>query len=124
MTVVVDLPAVRPARLAATLAVEDFSEHVRAFRALVRGARREDLPDGIRLVLALDLPRIAALAELVRAEADAMPYWRFRVLADPPACWLEVTGDGAAGDLARAVLRELATRGRQPSRSTRRNAAP
>lgn len=108
MTVIVDLSAVRPARLAETLAVEDFSDHVRAFRAVVRGARPEELPNGIRLVLELDLATIAALADLVRAEADTMPYWRFRLLADPPACWLEVTGDGPAGALARTVFRELA----------------
>ena len=107
MTVIVDLPAVRPARLAESVAAEDLSEHVRAFRALVRGARREPLPDGLRLVLALDLREIAALADLVRAEADTMPYWRFRLLADAPACWLEVTGEGSAGALAHAVFREL-----------------
>lgn len=108
MTVVVDLPAVRPARLAETVVAEDLTERVRDFRALLRDARAEHVPRGVRLVLRLDVHTIARLADLVRAEADTMPYWTFRLLADPPACWLEVSGEGRAGELARAVFGGLA----------------
>ena len=108
MHVLVDLPAVRPARLAERLVVEDLNEYVRELRAPLRGARREPRQDGVRLVLRLDVRAIARLADLIRETADAFPFWSFRLLADPPACWLEVTGSGRAGELARAVFGELA----------------
>jgi hypothetical protein len=108
VTVFVDLPAVRPSRLADAVTLEDLSARVRALRDLLREAREERLPDGVRLELRLDVRAIARLADLVRAEADTMPYFRFRLLADPPACRLEVTGEGRAGDLARAVFGGLA----------------
>jgi hypothetical protein len=107
MTVLVDLPAVRPARLADTLAAEDLTEHVREFRRYLRNARAEPLAEGVRLVVTLDLRAIAAFADLVRSEADTLPYFHFRVLADPPECWLEVTGQGRAGDVARALFGEM-----------------
>ena len=107
MNVIVDLPAVRPGRLAVGVAAADLSEHVRAFHAALHGARAEPLPDGVRLVLRLDVRGIARLADLVRAEADALPFFGFRLLAEPPACWLEVTGAGRGGEIARAVFGEL-----------------
>ncbi len=107
VTVFVDLKAIRPGRLAGGLAAEDLSGHVRELRELLRGATVEPLPAGVRLVLRHDVRTIARLAELVRAEADALPFWSFRVLADPPACWLEVTGTGRAAEMARAVFGEL-----------------
>ncbi|TMA46464.1 MAG: hypothetical protein E6J71_24570 [Deltaproteobacteria bacterium] len=109
MDVLVDLRAVRPGRLAETLATEDLTEHVRDFRVYLRGAEREPLPDGIRLRLRLELGAIAALADLVRAEADTLPFFAFRLLADPPECWLEVTGTGRAAEMARAMFGELPT---------------
>ena len=107
MHVVVDLPAVRPARLAARIRAEDLHEHVAALREPLRGASRTVLADGVRLVLRHDAGTIARLADLVRGAADAFPFWSFRLLADPPACWLEVTGTGRAGELARAVFGAL-----------------
>jgi hypothetical protein len=105
--VIVDLPAVRPGRLAAALANRDLAPHVRAFRGLVSGAASEPLPGGLRLVLRLSTETIAELADLVREEANALPFWSFRLLADPPACWLEVTGTEEAAEMARAVFGEL-----------------
>lgn len=107
MTVLVDLPAVRPARLADALVAEDLTEHVREFRRYLRNARTEPLADGVRLVVTLDLRAIAAFADLVRSEADTLPCFHFRVLVDPPECWLEVTGQGRAGDVARAAFGEM-----------------
>jgi hypothetical protein len=107
VNVLVDLPAVRPGRLADGLSAADLAEHVRSFRAELRGARAEPLADGVRLVLRLDVRAIARLADLVRAEADTLPFFAFRVLAEPPACWLEVTGTARAGEIARAVFGEL-----------------
>ena len=108
MHVLVDLPAVRPARLAERLAAQTLGDYVRDLHEALRGARRERCSDGVRLVLRLDVRAIARLADLVRETADAFPFWSFRLLADPPACRLEVTGSGRAGDLARAVFGELA----------------
>ena len=109
MTVFVDLPAVRPGRLSAALMADQMSDELRDFRTLLRGARVEPLPDGIRLVLRLDVRSLARLADLVRSEANERPFWSFRLLADLPEAWLEVTGVGRAGDLARAVFGELGT---------------
>ncbi|HUE30000.1 MAG TPA: hypothetical protein VMR79_03955 [Verrucomicrobiae bacterium] len=107
MTVIVDLPAVRPGRLADGVAAADLAEHVRELRAVLRGARAEPLPEGVRLVVSMDVRGVARLADLVRAEADALPFFGFRVLADPPACWLEVTGTGRAAVIARTVFGPL-----------------
>jgi hypothetical protein len=109
VNVIVDLPAVRPGRLAGGVATADLAEHVRELRAVLRDARAEPLPAGVRLVLSLDVRGIAGLADLVRAEADALPFFDFRVLADPPVCWLEVTGTGRAAELARTVFGKLGT---------------
>ena len=107
MNVIVDLPPVRPGRLADGVAAADLAEHVREFRAVLRGARAEELPEGVRLVLHMDVRGIARLADLVRGEADALPFFGFRLLAEPPACWLEVTGTGRAAEIARTVFGEL-----------------
>jgi len=77
------------------------------FLPLVRGAVVELITDGVRLVLRHDVRTIAALGDLVRAEADLLPFFGFRLLADPPVCWLEVTGAGDAGTLARTLFGEL-----------------
>jgi hypothetical protein len=107
LNVIVDLPAVRPGRLAEDVAAADLAEHVRELHTVLRGARAEPLPEGVRLVLTMDVREIARLADLVRAEADALPFFGFRVVADPPACWLEVTGAGRAAAIVRAVFGEL-----------------
>jgi hypothetical protein len=109
VNVIVDLRAVRPARLAAGTAA--VGERVAAFRDELTGARAEPLADGVRLVLRRDLVAIARLADLVRSEADRLPFWSFRLLAEPPECWLEVSGSGHAGDLARRMFAALATDG-------------
>jgi hypothetical protein len=109
MTEIVHFRAIRPARLAERVPLDDLTAHVRDFHAVLRSARVEPLPGGVRLVLALDPHAIARLADVVRGGADALPFWTFRLLADPPACWLEVSGAGRAGVLARAVFEELAS---------------
>jgi hypothetical protein len=108
VTEIVHLRAIRPARVLDRLPMEDLTAHVRDFRAVVRGAGVEPIRDGVRLVLALDAHAVARAADLVRGTADALPFWTFRLLADPPACWLEVSGAGRAGEMARAVFEELA----------------
>jgi hypothetical protein len=108
VNVIVDLQAVRPDRLADGVALEALTARVRDLRDLLRGARNERLPNGVRLLLHLDAPTIARLADLVRAEADALPFLGFRLMADPPACRLEVTGRGRAGELAQTLFGELA----------------
>lgn len=108
VNVVVNLPAVRPARLAATVADGALAEDVRDLLPFLRGAHHERIPDGVRLVLGLDPMRLAELADLVRGMADERPFWTFRLLEDLPTCWLEVTGTDQAGALACAVFGALA----------------
>jgi hypothetical protein len=107
MHLIVDLPAVRAGRLAAALTDDTLDEPVRSLRPYLRGARSTSLPDGVRIALELDSLGIAALADEVRALANAWPFFTFRLLADPPACALEVTGTGPAAEMARAVFAEL-----------------
>lgn len=107
MDVIVDLPAVRPGRLARTLADGPLPEEGRALRSYLRGAHTEDLPRGVRLAFTLELVDLATFAQLVRQLADRWPFLSFRLAIEPPHCRLEVEGTGAAGDVARAVFREL-----------------
>ena len=79
MNVIVDLPAVRPGRFAGGLDAADLAGPVGELRAELRGARAEQLADGVRLVLRLDVRAIARLADLVRAEADLLPFFGFRL---------------------------------------------
>ena len=108
MDVIVDLPAVRPGRLARVLGDLPLADEARALRPYLRGASPEDLPSGVRLGFALELIDLATLATLVRALADRWPFLSFRLCAEPPLCRLDVEGTGAAADVARAVFRELA----------------
>lgn len=107
MDVIVDLPAVRPGRLARTLVEEPLVDEARALRPYLRGARTEELPRGVRLGFRLELIDLATVAQLVRQLADRWPFLSFRLSADPPRCRLEVEGAGAAADMARTVFREL-----------------
>jgi hypothetical protein len=106
--VIVDLPAVRPGRLARVLGDLPLADEARALRPYLRGALPEDVPRGVRLLFGLDLVDLAALAQLVRALADRWPFLSFRLCAEPPHCRLDVEGTDAAVDVARAVFRELA----------------
>jgi hypothetical protein len=81
---------------------------VRELRGHLRGARCETIADGVRLEFSLDVEGLAAFAELVRAEADTLPFFTFRLMADPPRCRLEVTGTGPAAAAAQAMFREIA----------------
>ena len=109
MDVIVDLPAVRPGRLARVLGDLPLPDEARAMRPYLRGARAEDVPAGVRLVFVLEVIDLAALAQLVRALADRWPFLSFRLAAEPPRCRLDVEGNGDAADVARAVFRELAS---------------
>lgn len=108
METILNLPAVRPGRLAATLVSASLLEETRELRPLLRGARVEELPEGVRLVLRLDVRSLAALADVVRDMADHWAFLSFRLLAEPPTCWLDVEGTGPATAVARAVFGELA----------------
>src|SRR5262249_5263537 len=66
-----------------------------------------DLPRGVRLAFQLELIDLAAFAQLVRQLADRWPFLSFRLAAEPPLCLLDVEGQEGAGDVARAVFREL-----------------
>ena len=108
MTVLVDMPAVRPGRLARALVKRDLSDEIRELRSHLRGARCQTIDGGVRLEFALDVETLASFAELVRAEADTLPFFTFRLFADPPRCRLEVTGTGPAAAAAQAMFREIA----------------
>jgi len=107
MHVIVDLPAVRAGRLAAALSDDALTEPVRTLRPYLRGAESTSIADGVRVALELDPLGIAAFADEVRALANTWAFLNFRLLADPPACVLEVTGTGPAAEMARAVFGEL-----------------
>jgi hypothetical protein len=107
VTVVVDLPAVRPGRLAERVSNEAAAEPVRALRSYLRSAVVTDVPDGVRLRMRLDVLEIAALADEIRSLANEWPFLSFRMWSDPPECALDVTGTGAAAGMARAVFAEL-----------------
>ena len=107
MTVLVDLPAVRPGRLAERVSAEGATEPVRALRGFLRGATVADIPEGVRLRFRLDVIDIARLADEIRSLANEWPFLSFRMLTEPPDCTLDVTGTGAAVGMARAVFAEL-----------------
>ena len=107
VTVLVDMPAVRPGRLAARISAEDAAEPVRALRTFLRGATVVEIPDGLELRFRLDPMDIARLADEIRALANEWPFLSFRMTTDPPACALVVTGTGAAAGMARTVFAEL-----------------
>lgn len=108
MHVVFDLPAVRPGRLAVRLLHAPLHEATRDLRRHLRGAAVRQVPDGIVLDTSLDMVAIAELADVVRSLANEWPWLGFRMLADPPACRLEVRGTGPAACVARTIFEELA----------------
>lgn len=110
MTVLVDMPAVRPGRLAERVSAEGATEPVRALRSYLRGAEAADIPNGVRLRFRLeDTHDIARLADEIRTLANEWPFLSFRMVTDPPDCTLDVTGTGPAGGMARTVFSELCT---------------
>jgi hypothetical protein len=106
--VVVDLPAVRPGRLAVRLLHAPLHEAARDLRRHLRGASTRLVDDGIDLETSLDMLALAELADVIRSLANEWPWLGFRMLADPPACRLEVRGVGPAGAVAQTVFEELA----------------
>ena len=108
MAVLIDLPAVRPGRLAERVSAAGAAEPVRALRTYLRGAAVTDIPDGIRLRVRLDILDIARLADEIRALANEWPFLSFVMSTDPPECMLDVSGTGAAIGMARTVFAELA----------------
>jgi hypothetical protein len=108
MTILVNLPAVRPGRLAERVSAESAAEPVRALRTYLRGATVTDIPDGVRLRFQLDVAiDIARLADEIRTLANEWPFLSFFMVTDPPDCALDVTGTGAAVGMARTVFAEL-----------------
>ena len=108
MTVLVDLQAVRPGRLAERVSAEAATEPVRALRTYLRGSDVAEIDDGVRLRFRLDSALdIARLADEIRALANEWPFLSFRMVTDPPDCALDVTGTGAAVGMARTVFAEL-----------------
>lgn len=108
MTVLVDLPAVRPGRLAERVSAEGATEPVRMLRAYLRGATVVDVPDGVRLRFRLDdTMDIARLADEIRSLANEWPFLSFLMTTEPPDCTLDVTGTGIAAGMARTVFAEL-----------------
>ena len=108
MTVLVDLRAVRPGRLAERVSAEAAAEPVRALRAFLRGADVGEIEHGVRLRFRIDAAiDIARLADEIRGLANEWPFLSFFMVTDPPDCVLDVTGTGAAVGMARTVFAEL-----------------
>jgi hypothetical protein len=107
MSVLVDMPAVRPGRLAERVSADGATEPVRALREYLRGATVTTIPAGVQLRVDLAVLDMARLADEIRWLANEWPFLSFRLTAEPPECTLEVTGTGAAAGMARAVFGEL-----------------
>jgi hypothetical protein len=109
VAVLIDLPAVRPGRLAERVSAAGAAEPVRALRSYLRGAAVSEITDGVRLRFRLEVMDIARLADEIRSLANEWPFLSFLMSTDPPDCTLDVTGTGAAAEMARAVFGELGT---------------
>ena len=107
MTVLVDLPAVRAGRYATAVREIAVAEAVRDLRPYLRGATHAPLSDGIRLTTTLEPLQIAGFADEIRALGGLWPFLHLRLLADPPACTLEVRGQSEAAAFARVVFGEI-----------------
>ena len=79
-----DLPAVRPGRLAERVTAAGATEPVRALRTYLRGATITDIADGVRLDIRLATLDIARLADEIRTLANEWPFLSFRMLTEPP----------------------------------------
>ena len=109
MHVVVDLPAVRAGRHARSVTPASIADAVRDLRIWLRGGRVRALDAGVRVDLEMAGLEIAGLADEIRALAGVWPFLTIRLYAEPPACRLEITGQGPAAAFARVVFGEIAS---------------
>ncbi|MDT3396214.1 MerR family transcriptional regulator [Streptomyces sp. B1866] len=86
----------RTAPVACSLTGDSVPERVTDWHRALDGARRQDIPEGIRLTL--PAARTAAVAELAAAEQGCCPFFDFRLHLDGPDLHLEVRApaEGAA----------------------------
>jgi DNA-binding transcriptional MerR regulator len=87
----------RQAPAACSLSASGVEERASAWRALVAGAAREAIPDGLRLTLPAG--RAAAAAGLCAAEQDCCPFFDFRLHLAGPVVHLEVRAPAEAAGL-------------------------
>jgi MerR family copper efflux transcriptional regulator len=89
----------RTAAVACTLDGDDIRTRVVQWHALLDGAQREPIPDGVRLTLPAD--RAAEIAGLAAAEQRCCAFFDFRLQLATPVLRLEVRAPAdAAGHLA------------------------
>jgi DNA-binding transcriptional MerR regulator len=91
----------RQAPVACSLSADVREERAGAWQALVSGARRVQIPGGLRLTLPAE--RAGPGAELAVAEQECCPFLDFRLHLDGPVMHLEVRAPAEAA----AVLAEL-----------------
>lgn len=86
----------RTATVACSLTGEGLSERAGQWQRLLSGAGREEIDDGVRLVVPAE--RTGAIAALAAAEQQCCPFFDFRLQLDGPVLRLEVRApaEGAA----------------------------
>jgi len=92
----------RDAAVACSLTGEGITERVAQWRSALAGARRKEIPDGLRLTVPAE--RFLALAELASAEQQCCPFFGFRFRLDGPVLDFEVRAPAEAADLLADVF--------------------
>lgn len=106
VTVALDHPAAAQrwlhAPVSCSLSADGREERASAWRALVAGAAREQIPDGLRLTLPVE--RAGTAAELAVAEQKCCPFLDFRLHLNGPTVHLEVRASAEAASLLAELL--------------------
>jgi MerR family copper efflux transcriptional regulator len=98
----VENQAWRDAPVACSLGGPAASDRIRQWQALLAGAEREPIPDGIRLTLPSD--RAAQVAGLAAAEQQCCPFFDFRLHLAGQQVHLEVRAPAEAADMITGLL--------------------
>lgn len=96
----------RTAPVACSLTGERMAERVAAWRQALTGARRREIPEGLRLTLPAS--RTAAVAELAAAEQGCCAFFDFRLHIDGPDLHLEVRAPAEGAGLLAELFADAA----------------
>jgi hypothetical protein len=90
-------PAWRSAPVACSLDGQAADERIRQWRALLAGAERQPVPDGVRLSMPAD--RAGRIAELAAAEQRCCPFFDFRIHLTGQRLHLEIRAPAEAASM-------------------------
>ncbi|RKN10891.1 MerR family transcriptional regulator [Streptomyces radicis] len=96
----------RSAPVACSLSAEEAVERVTAWHRILNGARRREIPEGLRLTL--PSARAAAVAELAAAEQHCCAFLDFRLHLEGPDLHLEVRAPAEGAGLLAELFAEAA----------------